>query len=107
MAITSGWMAGYTYTGATCSNTQTYSGHFQLNITRNGVVVDETTFHAVRGAATVTFRVHAENDSIKPNALLVLRALVRVETPNGQLLGGTEGIKLVYFVIPPYIENPK
>jgi hypothetical protein len=62
----------------------------------------DTTFKSVRGAAPVTFRVHAQNTTIRPPGLLVLRALVRVETPSGQLLGGKQGIRLVYFVIPEY-----
>lgn len=63
----------------------------------------ESTFYGVQGAANVTFRVHAVNSTIKPTSLLVLRALIRVETPTGQILGGKNGIKLVYFVIPQYI----
>jgi hypothetical protein len=62
------------------------------------------TFYGVRGAAQVTFRVHAENTTVKPPTLLVMRALVRVQTPGGQILGGKDGIKLVYFVIPEYID---
>jgi hypothetical protein len=67
------------------------------------VSLDDTTFYGVPGAAEVTFRVHAENKTLKPTSLLVMRALVRVETPAGQILGGAKGIKLVYFVIPQYI----
>jgi hypothetical protein len=65
--------------------------------------LDEATFFGVRGDAEVTFRVHAKNDSLKPSVLTVLRALIRVETPAGQILGGKEGVKLVYFVIPEHI----
>lgn len=63
----------------------------------------ESTFFALQGNAPVTFRVHAENTTVKPSTLLVMRALIRVETPAGQVLGGKNGIKLVYFVIPQYI----
>jgi hypothetical protein len=63
----------------------------------------ESTFYGVQGAAEVTFRVTADNTTIKPTTLLVMRALIRVQTPAGQLLGGANGIKLVYFVIPQYI----
>lgn len=63
----------------------------------------ESTFFALQGNAPVTFRVHAENTTVKPPSLLVMRALIRVETPAGQVLGGKNGIKLVYFVIPQYI----
>ena len=65
--------------------------------------LDEETFFGVRGDAEVTFRVHARNDSLKPSTLLVLRALIRVETPTGQILGGKDGVKPVYFVIPEHI----
>ncbi len=63
----------------------------------------ESTFFALQGNAPVTFRVIAENTTVKPPSLLVMRALIRVETPAGQVLGGKTGIKLVYFVIPQYI----
>ncbi len=69
--------------------------------------LDKSTFHGVRGDSELTFRVHAQNDTLAPTSLLVLRALIRVETPKGQVLGGKSGFKLVYFVIPPYIENAK
>lgn len=62
-----------------------------------------TTFFGLRGNAPVTFRVHAENTTVKPATLLVMQALIRVETPAGQVLGGKNGIKRVYFVIPQYI----
>lgn len=65
--------------------------------------LDATTFFGVRGNAEVTFRVHAKNDSLKPSVLTVLRALIRVQTPAGQILGGKNGVKLVYFVIPEHI----
>ena len=67
----------------------------------------ESTFFGVQGNAPVTFRVHAENTSIKPPTLLVMRALIRVQTPSGQILGGPNGIKLVYFVLPQYIPKVK
>ncbi len=69
--------------------------------------LDASTFHGVRGDSELTFRVHARNDTLAPTSLLVLRALIRVETPKGQILGGKSGFKLVYFVIPPYIDNAK
>lgn len=69
--------------------------------------LDASTFFDVRGDSELTFRVHAKNDTLSPTSVVVLRALVRVETPKGQVLGGKNGFKLVYFVIPPYIENPK
>jgi hypothetical protein len=69
--------------------------------------LDTTTFHDVRGDSELTFQVHARNDTLAPTSLLVLRALIRVETPKGQVLGGKSGFKLVYFVIPPYIDNAK
>ncbi|EYF01327.1 thrombospondin type 3 repeat-containing protein [Chondromyces apiculatus] len=65
--------------------------------------LDDTTFHGVRGNAEITFRVHAENTTLQPTNVTVLRALVRVVTPSGQRLGGPQGIKPVYFVVPPYI----
>lgn len=68
---------------------------------------DESTFYAVRGDAEVTFRVHARNDSVKPPSLLVMRALIRVQTPSGQVLGGPKGMKLVYFVIPEHVTIAK
>lgn len=67
--------------------------------------LDAHTFFDVTGSAEVTFRVHARNDTLAPRSLVVLRALIRVETPKGQVLGGKNGFKLVYFVIPPYIKN--
>jgi hypothetical protein len=69
--------------------------------------LDAKTFYGVRGAEEVTFRVHAENKTLKPPALVVLRALIRVQTPTGQVLGGKNGIKLVYFVIPQFVVVPK
>lgn len=69
--------------------------------------LDETTFLGVRGDATVTFRVHAKNDKYNPDSLLVLRATIQVQTPSGQKLGGQNGVKQVYFVIPRNAEIPK
>ena len=69
--------------------------------------LDATSFYGVRGAAEVTFRVHARNDVLKPPSLVVLRALIRVQTPTGQLLGGKGGVRLVYFVVPQHLEVPK
>jgi hypothetical protein len=68
---------------------------------------DATTFHGVRGGAEVTFRVHANNQILEPTSLVVLRALIRVVTPAGQLLGGKDGIKFVYFVIPESLNEPE
>lgn len=69
--------------------------------------LDGTTFFAVRGAADLTFRVHARNDVWAPDTLKVLRAKILVQTPAGQLLGGAQGVKLVYFVIPEHISVAK
>lgn len=62
--------------------------------------LDGATFFGVRGDATVTFRVHAKNDTLNPQTLLVLRATIQVQTPGGQKLGGALGVKQVYIVIP-------
>ncbi|MFO0593084.1 MAG: hypothetical protein U0441_36415 [Polyangiaceae bacterium] len=69
--------------------------------------LDATTFLGVRGAADLSFRVHAKNDIWAPDSLVVLRAKILVETPSGQLLGGAKGVKLVYFVIPEYLPVAK
>lgn len=69
--------------------------------------LDDTTFHGVPGNSQLTFRVHARNDVAQPGNLVVLRALIRVVTPTGQLLGGKDGIKLVYFVIPETVYVPE
>lgn len=66
---------------------------------------DDKAFFGVRGDAEVTFRVHAKNDVLKLTKLTVLRALIRVQTPAGQILGGADGVKLVYFVIPEHIPD--
>ncbi len=62
--------------------------------------IDATTFYGVRGDATVSFRVVAKNSKFQPTSLLVLRASIQVQTPTGQKLGGKDGVKQVYFVIP-------
>lgn len=67
--------------------------------------LDETTFYGVRGDATVTFRVHARNTLLKPPSMMVLRALIRVQTPKGQQLGGASGVKVVYLVLPRYVQQ--
>lgn len=67
--------------------------------------IDATTFYGVRGDKTVEFEVTAENEILKPKVLTVLRALLRVQTPGGQALGGTEGIKVIYLVVPRYVSR--
>ena len=67
--------------------------------------LDATTFYGVRGDATVSFRVHARNTVLKPPSMMVLRALIRVQTPKGQQLGGASGVKVVYLVIPRYVQQ--
>lgn len=69
--------------------------------------LDPTTFYGVRGDATVSFRVHAQNTTLKPAAMVVLRAVIRVQTPKGQLLGGKNGIKVVYLVVPRYVQQTR
>lgn len=69
--------------------------------------LDKATFFGVRGAADLSFRVHAKNNLWAPNTLVVLRAKILVQTPAGQLLGGANGVKLVYFVIPEYLPVAK
>jgi hypothetical protein len=66
--------------------------------------VDATSFYGVRGEAEVTFKVRARNDVLNPAALTVLRAKINVQTPSGQALGGADGVKAVYFVIPATLE---
>jgi hypothetical protein len=63
--------------------------------------IDATTFYQVPGDAQVSFRVHAQNTTLDPTTLLVLRATVQVQTPSGQTLGGPNGIKSVFLLIPP------
>lgn len=69
--------------------------------------IDSTTFYGVRGDKTVEFEVKAQNDVLQPEALTVLRALLRVQTPGGQALGGTDGIKVIYLVVPRYAIDPR
>lgn len=66
------------------------------------VKIDATTFYGVRGDQTVTFEVTADNTVLRPNSVTVVQALLRVQTPAGQALGGPDGIKKIFLVIPPY-----
>ena len=61
---------------------------------------DATTFYKVKGDADLTFRLYAKNTVLAPATLQVFAAKVQVQTPKGQPLGGPEGVKVVYFVIP-------
>lgn len=63
--------------------------------------VDASTFYGVRGDATVEFEVTAENTVVKPTRTVVVRVLLEVQTPSGLSLGGPEGVKVIYLVIPP------
>lgn len=65
--------------------------------------IDSTTFYGVAGNAHVQFKVTAQNTVLKPKNMLVVQAILHVQTPSGQALGGPNGVKMVYFVIPPYI----
>jgi hypothetical protein len=65
--------------------------------------IDKTTFYGVAGDAHVQFKVTAQNTVLKPTSLVVVQAILHVQTPSGQALGGADGVKMVYFVIPPYI----
>jgi hypothetical protein len=69
--------------------------------------IDDTTFYGVRGEATVEFEVFAKNELLNPTKLTVVRALLKVQTPTGQALGGPDGVKIVYLVIPPYLAIPR
>jgi hypothetical protein len=62
--------------------------------------LDGETFYGVRGDKQVTFRVHAMNDVVNPTSLTVVRAKLQVKTPGGKILGGKDGVKIIYFVIP-------
>jgi hypothetical protein len=62
--------------------------------------LDESTFYGVRGEASVQFRVHARNTVLDPAVLTVMRAKIQVQTPKGQRLGGADGVKVVYLVVP-------
>jgi hypothetical protein len=66
--------------------------------------INDTTFFGVRGDQTVEFEVFAENQVLKPSSLVVIRAILRVQTPSGQALGGAEGVKVIYLVVPRYRE---
>lgn len=68
--------------------------------------IDATTFYGVRGDQTIEFEVFARNTVLNPSKLTVVRALLRVQTPGGQALGGPDGIKVIYLVIPPYSAVP-
>jgi len=63
--------------------------------------IDATTFFGIRGDAVVEFEVIADNSVIDPRELVVVQALLRVQTPSGLALGGKDGVKRVYLVIPP------
>jgi hypothetical protein len=69
--------------------------------------IDATTFYGVRGDATVEFEVFAHNTILNPPKLTVLKALLRVQTPGGQALGGADGIKVIYLVIPGKVVTPR
>ena len=62
--------------------------------------INDTTFFGVQGDQTVEFEVTAQNDIICPKAPTVVRALLEVETPTGQALGGSEGVKVIFLTIP-------
>lgn len=66
------------------------------------VKIDATTFYGVSGDQTVTFRVTAENNVLKTDTVVVVEAILHVQTPGGQALGGSDGVKKIYLVIPPY-----
>ena len=66
-------------------------------------MLDATTFYGVKGDAQLTFRVHAENTIVRPTSLIVVRAELRVQTPKGIVLGGKNGVKVVYFILPKYV----
>ncbi len=63
--------------------------------------LDVHTFFGVRGDTTVEFEVVAENTTLRTTSIVVVRALLRVETPTGQALGGADGVKTIFLVIPP------
>ncbi len=68
--------------------------------------IDATTFYGVRGDATVQFEVFAQNKVLKTTQTTVVEVLLHVQTPAGQALGGKDGVKTIYLVIPPYIGGP-
>lgn len=65
--------------------------------------IDNTTFYGVSGDQTVTFTVTADNKILQTSSVVVVEAILHVQTPGGQALGGPEGIKKIYLVIPPYV----
>lgn len=65
--------------------------------------IDSTTFYGVRGDATIQFEVVAQNTVLKTDQTTVVEVLLHVQTPGGQALGGKDGVKTIYLVIPPYI----
>lgn len=65
--------------------------------------IDATTFYGVRGDATIQFEVFAQNTVLKTDQTTVVEVLLHVQTPGGQALGGKDGVKTIYLVIPPYI----
>ncbi len=67
------------------------------------VKIDATTFYGVSGDQTVTFRVTAENNVLKTDTVVVVEAILHVQTPGGQALGGAKGVKKIFLVIPPYV----
>jgi hypothetical protein len=79
----------------------------QTTVPKPYASINDTTFFGVRGDATVEFEVTAENLVLSPSRLTVVIALLKVQTPTGQALGGADGIKKVYLVIPRYIEKPQ
>ncbi len=67
--------------------------------------IDATTFYGVRGDATIQFEVFAQNTVLKTTTTTVVEVLLHVQTPGGQALGGKDGVKTIYLVIPPYIKT--
>ena len=63
----------------------------------------ESVFFGVRGDATVEFEVVADNQVLNPSNIVVVRAILRVQTPTGLALGGADGVKVIYLVVPPFI----
>lgn len=70
------------------------------------ISIDAETFYGIRGEAIVEFEVTALNSVINPMALKVFRVLLKVQTPSGQALGGVEGVKMIYLVVPPSLSGP-
>lgn len=65
------------------------------------ISIDAETFYGIRGEAIVEFEVTALNSVLSPAILKVFRVLLKVQTPGGQALGGVEGVKMIYLVVPP------